>query len=88
MKPLCCSGGRLKGPVSLATGSGLILLLMPKCPACVAAYIALATGLSLSFSGAAFLRTSVLVLCGILLAFAVTGLLVRSFNLHPKETKS
>jgi hypothetical protein len=36
---------------------------MPKCPACVAGYIALATGVGISFSTAAHLRLAVLTLC-------------------------
>ena len=41
---------------------GVIVVAMPKCPACVAAYIALATGVGISFTAAAQLRMLVLVL--------------------------
>lgn len=39
------------------------LVLLPKCPACVALYIALFSGVAISFAGASILRTSLLVLC-------------------------
>ena len=42
---------------------GVTLALLPKCPACVAAYVAVATGVGVSFSAAAYLRTSVVVGC-------------------------
>lgn len=42
---------------------GATLVLLPKCPICVAAYVALFTGIGISIADAAILRTSVLVLC-------------------------
>lgn len=48
---------------------GAILVAMPKCPACVAAYLVLFTGMSVSLSTAAHLRVLALVLCIATLAF-------------------
>jgi len=44
---------------------------MPKCPICLAAYAALWTGLGLSLTEAAYLRGSLLLLSGALLAYIV-----------------
>jgi hypothetical protein len=42
--------------------SSTTLVLLPKCPACVAAYVMLFSGLGISVASAAHLRTSLLIL--------------------------
>ena len=59
-----CSGNRFgwRTVIEWAT-PGLILALLPKCPLCVAAYIAIGTGIGVSVSTAAYLRLGVLAIC-------------------------
>ena len=42
---------------------GMLLAFFPKCPLCVAGYVALATGLGVSLTAATYLRWTLLVLC-------------------------
>ncbi len=46
-----------------------ILALMPKCPLCLAAYVAVGTGIALSATAAAFLRIALISLCAASLAY-------------------
>jgi hypothetical protein len=49
----------------------VILVVMPKCPACLAAYVSLATGIGLSLATASCLRWGLLVLCSASLLFLI-----------------
>jgi hypothetical protein len=49
---------------------------MPKCPLCFAAYVALSTGLGLSFQTAACLRVGLILLCALSLGVLIAKLLI------------
>ena len=60
---------QLVGRGLAACGSGALLILMPKCPACLAAYVSLAAGVGVSITTAAYLRWTVIGLCAAVVAF-------------------
>jgi len=75
----CCVGGRTSNRLarrfSRVTASilpGALLVLLPKCPLCLAAWLTVATGIGFSAAGAAWV-------CGVLVALWVAGV---AFGLH------
>lgn len=67
-----------------------ILVLVPKCPACLAAHVALWTGLGLSLSTATYLRGALLFLCVASLLSLVVERVNRisvNFRYFQKETE-
>jgi hypothetical protein len=65
-----------------------VLALMPKCPACLAAYVAIGTGIALSASVAAYLRVTLLVLCIVLLSCLAMSWLCSFRRAFRSERKS
>jgi hypothetical protein len=64
------------------------LVFMPKCPACLAAYMMLWTGLGLSLAVAAYLRWILLAVCIASLLFVTLTRLRVMVSYFNKETKT
>ncbi|QDV72305.1 hypothetical protein [Botrimarina mediterranea] len=60
------------------------LAVMPKCPACVVAYVAVLTGLGMSLTAAAYLRTGAIGVC----LLALTWLVVAAIRRRLRRTAS
>lgn len=80
----CCVKRRGKEVAPWLVPGGL-LILIPKCPVCFAAYIAAGTGLGLSIPAASGLRIALIVLCLLSLAFLAARLLFRK-KLHSNKS--
>lgn len=48
-----------------------ILALLPKCPACIVAYLAIGSGIGISVSAAMYTRTGLVILCAGMLSYFV-----------------
>jgi hypothetical protein len=59
----CCKVARRSGEIADWIVPSAILALLPKCPMCLAAYLMMATGLSISVAAAVSLRAFLVVVC-------------------------
>jgi hypothetical protein len=79
MSPCCDAAARRTTPArvrrvrEILAGvlPSILLVLMPKCPACLAAHVMLWTGLGLSLSAAAYLRWGLLFVCAASVLFLI-----------------
>ena len=73
MKPSCCEARPSRVRRSLGAAGyvvpSAILVLLPKCPACIVAYLAMGAGIGVTMTTAATLRMVLLVLCVACLGF-------------------
>ena len=77
MNAACCQAARRGGAIAGWVLPGLTLALVPKCPACVAAYVLLATGVGISASAAWVLRMGVIVTSVVVLSLLVVRTVTR-----------
>ncbi|MHC1766444.1 MAG: hypothetical protein AB9869_19440 [Verrucomicrobiia bacterium] len=66
---------------------GITLVMIPKCPVCLASYVALATGFGLSLPVAAFLRMALLIACVLALALVAGGRVRRFLAAKKREPR-
>ncbi len=66
---------------------GAVLALLPKCPACLAAYIGLWTGLGISISAAGYLRTVIIVACSAVFVFLIANTVLRFRHRPNRESR-
>lgn len=78
-RPMCACRRSPRRPRSAAVWAlpSVVLALVPKCPMCIAAYLALGGGLSVSLATAAHLRIALLWFCWSALALLTVRMVVR-----------
>lgn len=62
---------------------GVLLALLPKCPLCLAAYVALGTGFTLSYASAHILLRALTIVCISTLAFCIVRRMVKYVRQKP-----
>lgn len=88
-KKTCCASNHTRRRLGSFAGSilpGAVLMLIPKCPVCIIAYVTLISGVGLSIPAAANLRTALIVVSAVcLLGFAASFLMSFKGDARKKE---
>lgn len=81
----CCrrSRGRTARGITWV-GASATLVLLPKCPACLAAYVAIVTGIGLPLAVATSIRWALIVMCVVVLGWLSVPLMTRTRK-SPRE---
>ncbi len=81
----CCMGegpsrllARRRAGAAASILPAAVLILLPKCPLCLAAWLTFATGIGVSAAAAAWMRASIVAFCVAALAFAAVQIVRRS----------
>lgn len=77
MSQTCCQAARRGGEIAGWIVPSAALALLPKCPICIAAYVALFTGLGVSITAAWYLRVFLLVACSACLLYVAARRVLR-----------
>jgi hypothetical protein len=73
----CCKGrARWRTGVAASILPGAMLVLLPKCPLCLAAWLGIVTGVGVSAVAAAYVGGAMVVLCGVGLALVLARMLL------------
>jgi hypothetical protein len=74
---MCCEGGaRRRGGVAAPIVPGVTLVLLPKCPLCLAAWLGLVTGVGISAGAATYVCGAIIMLCVAGLALSIARVLL------------
>lgn len=77
MNGQCCRGGaRRRAGFAASMVPGAALVLLPKCPLCLAAWLGLVAGVGVSAVAAAYIRGAILVLWVVGVAFVLARMLL------------